>query len=99
MDLTPAFARPQGHEETVLKVSYFKEASLIGSNEAFVRCCNTWERFQEGFPLRPLDLSLWKLSRRRVRFSSLLTLMGEFPSLSAIADLYPSMVLGYNFLS
>ena len=30
---------------------------------------------------------LWKLSRRRVRFSSLLTLMGTLPNLSAMADL------------
>ena len=46
----------------------------------------TRERFQEGIPLWPLGLSQWKLSRRRVRFSSLLILMGEFPSLSAMAD-------------
>ena len=37
----------------------------------------------EGMPLCPLGL--WKLSKRRVRFSSLLTLIGEFPCLSAMA--------------
>ena len=41
----------------------------------------------KGKPLQPLGLSLWKRPRRRVRFSSLLTLMGEFSSLSAMADL------------
>ena len=34
-----------------------------------------------------------------MRFSSLLIFMLEFPSLSAMADLYPSKVLGCNFLS
>ena len=33
-------------------------------------------------PHRPLGRTLWKLSRRRTRFSYLLTLLGEFPSLS-----------------
>ena len=51
------------------------------------------------FPIVLWVLSLWKLYRRCVRFSSLLKLMGEFPNLSAMTDLYPSIVLGYNFLS
>ena len=59
----------------------------MGSKGAFVSWCKTREGFQEGMPLLPLGLSLWKLSRRQVRFSSLLTFMGEFPSLSAMADL------------
>ena len=71
----------------------------MGSNGAFVSWCNNRERFQEGMPLRPLGLPLWKLSKKRVRFSYLLSLKDELPSLSAMADLYPSMVLGYNFLS
>ena len=50
-------------------------------------------------PLCPLGLSLWKLSRRRVRLSSLLILTVLLPSLSAMADLYPSMVLGCKFLT
>ena len=90
---------PRAKRKTLLKVKCFKEASLIGSNGAFVSWCNTSERFQEGMPLRPLGLSLWKVSKRRVRFSSLMTLMGKFPSLSTMGDLYPSMVLGCNFLS
>ena len=85
--------------KTVLKVKCFKEASLISSSGIFVSWCNTRERFQEGIPLHPLGLSPWKVSRRRVRFSSLLTLKGEFPSLSTMADLYPSLVPGCNFLS
>ena len=87
MNLTSVLARPSARRKTVLKVKCFKEASLIGSNGALVSWCKTSERFQEGIPLLPLGLSLWKLSRRRVRFSSLLMLKGEFPSLSAMADL------------
>ena len=78
---------PKAKRKRVLKVKCFREAPLRGSNGGFVSWCSTRERFQEGMPLRPLGLSLWKLSRRRARFSSLLTLMGEFPSLSAMADL------------
>ena len=33
-----------------------------------------------------------------MRFSSLLTLMEKLPNLSAMADLYPSMVFDCNFL-
>ena len=52
---------------------------LIGSKWTLSAGAKTRERFQEGVPLRPLGLSQWKLSRRRVRFSSLVTLMGKFP--------------------
>ena len=90
---------PKAKRKTVLKVKCFREASLRGSKGAFVSWCNTRERFQEGTHLEPLGLSLWKLSKRRERFSSLLILMGEFHSLSAMADLYLSMVPGRNFLS
>ena len=90
---------PRAKRKTVLKVRCFSVASLRGSKGAFVSWCNTRERFHEGIPLLPLGLSLWKLSKRRVRLSSLLTLTTAFPSLSAMADLYPSMVLGCSFLS
>ena len=40
-----------------------------------------------------------KLSWRRVRLLSLLILIDEFPRLSAMADMWPSIVLGCNFLS
>ena len=90
---------PRAKRKTVLKVKCFSDASLRGSKGAFVSWCNTRERFQEGIPLRPLGLSLWKLSRRRVRLSSLLILTVVLPSLSAMADLYPSMVLGCKFLT
>ena len=78
MDLTPALARTQSQGETVLKVKFFKEASLMESKGAFVSWCKTRERFHEGMPLLPLALSLGK---------PLLTFMGELPSLSAMADL------------
>ena len=87
MNLTSAFAQPKGQEEYCLEGQSFKEASLIGSNGALFSWCKTSERFQEGMPLLPLGLSLWKLSRRRARFLSLLMLKGEFPSLSAMAEL------------
>ena len=90
---------PRAKRKTVLKVRCFSDASLRGSKGAFVSWCNTRERFQEGMPLLPLGLSLWKLSKRRVRLSSLLILTVRLPSLSAMADLYPSMVLGCNFLT
>ena len=87
MNLTSVFARPKGQEEYRLEGQCFKEASLIGSNGALFSWCKTSERFQEGTPLLPLGLSLWKLSRRRARILSLLMLKGEFPSLSAMAEL------------
>ena len=90
---------PRAKRKTVLRVRCFSDASLRGSKGALVNWCNTRERFQEGTPLQPWGLPLWKLSRRRVRFSSLLILMEEIPNLSTMADLYPSMVLGCNFLS
>ena len=90
---------PRAKRKTVLKVRCFRDAFLRGSKGAFVSWCSTRERCQEGIPLRPLGLSLWKLSKRRVRLSSLLILTVVLPSLSAMADLYPSMVLGCNFLS
>ena len=78
---------PRAKRKTVLKVRCFRDASLSGSKGAFVSWCSTRERFQEGIPLRPLGLSLWKLSRRRERLSSLLILTVTLPSLSAMADL------------
>ena len=93
------FPDPKAKRKTDLKVRCFKDASLRGSKGAFVSWCSTRERFHEGTPLLPLGLSLWKLSKRRVRLSSLLTLIIVLPSLSAMADLYPSMVLGCNLLS
>ena len=78
---------PRASRKTVLKVKCFNEDSPIGSKGALVNWCRTRERFQEGMPLLPLGLSLWKLSRRQVRLSSLLILMDELPNLSAMADL------------
>ena len=78
---------PKANRKVVLKVKCFKDASLRGSNGAFVSWCSTRERFKEGIPLRPLGLSLWKLSKRRVRLSSLLIFTFALPSLSAMADL------------
>ena len=78
---------PRARRKIVLKVKCFSEASFKGSKGAFVSWCRTSERFQDGIPLLPLGLSLWKLSKRQVRFSSLLTLMEELPNLSAMADL------------
>ena len=78
---------PRASRKTVLKVKCFSEASLNGSKGALFSWCKTRDRFQEDIHLLPLGLSLWKLSRRRVRFSSLLTLMLELPNLSAMADL------------
>ena len=60
---------------------------MIGSNGALFSWCKTSERFQEGTPLLPLGLSLWKLSRRRARFLSLLMLKGEFDNLGDLVKL------------
>ena len=66
---TEQFAKSVGAE---CSVKCFNEASLRGSKGTFV----TRERCQEAIPLLPLyGLSLRKLSKRRVRFSSLLTLI------------------------
>ena len=70
----------RARRKTVLKVKCFNEASFKGTKGAFVNWCRTSERFQGGMPLLPLGLSLWKLSRRRARFSSLLTLMVSCPT-------------------
>ena len=86
---------PRANRKTVLKVSCFSEASFKGPKGAFDSWYKTRDRFQEGIPLLSLGLSLWKLSRRRMRFSSLLTLMGDLANLSAISDLYPSMAATY----
>ena len=67
---------PKSSRKTVLKVKCFSEASFKGSKGALVSWCKTRERFQEGMPLLPLGLSLWKLSRRRVRFSFLVDING-----------------------
>ena len=71
----------------VLKVKCFKEDPLTGSKVVLVSWCKTSERFQEGIAHLPWGLFLWKLSRKRVTFSSLLMLKGEIPSLSAMTDL------------
>ena len=71
---------PRANRKTVLKVKCFSETSFKSSKGAFISLCRTRERFQVGMPLLPLGLSLWKLSRRRVRFSSMLTLTGSCPT-------------------
>ena len=78
---------PRAKRKTVLKVKCFKEASLIGSNGAFVSWCKNQGEVPGGDSPPAFGSVSGKLSRRRVRFSSLLILMGEFPSLSAMADL------------
>ena len=75
------------------------EAFRKGSNGALVNWWRTRDRFQEGTPCLPLGLSLWKLSRRRVRFSSLLMFSSTLATISAIAVLLPPMVLDCRFLS
>ena len=50
----------------------------MGSKGAIMSWFSTREWFQEGMPLQPLGQSLWKLFKRWVRFSSMLTLLGEF---------------------
>ena len=99
MDVTSSFARAQGQKEDSVEGQMLQRCLPKRLKRAFVSWCSTKERFQEGIPLHPLGLSLWKLSKRRVRLSSLLILTVVLPSLSAMADLYQSMVLGCNFLS
>ena len=85
MDLTPSFTRTQGQKEDSLEGQMLQRC-LRGSKGAFVSWCSTRERFQEGTPLRPFGLSLWKLSKRRVRLSFLLILTVVSPSLSEMED-------------
>ena len=93
MNLTSALARPKGQEEYRLE-GQMLQGGLLDWIKWSLSWGTTRKRFQEGMPLLPLGLSLRKLSRRRARFSSLLMLKGEFPSLSTMGDLQPSMVLG-----
>ena len=78
MNLTFALARPKGQEEYRLE-SQMLQGGLLDWIKRTLSWCTASEKFQEGMPLLPLGLSLKKLSRRRVRFSSLLILKGEFP--------------------
>ena len=84
MNLTSALARPKGQEEYRLE-GQMLQGGLLDWIKWSLSWCTASEKFQEGMPLLPLGLSLWKLSRRRARFLSLLK--GEFPSLSAMAEL------------
>ena len=78
MNLTFALARPKGQEEYRLE-GQMLQGGLLDWIKRSLSWCTASEKFQEGMPLLPLGLSLKKLSRRRVRFSSLLILKGEFP--------------------
>ena len=49
--------------------------------------------------LQILGLSLWKLAMSLAISALLLMSKGEFPKVSAIAVLYPSMVEGHRFFS
>ena len=86
MNLTSAFAQPKGQEEYRLE-DQMLQGGLLDWIKRSLSWCTASEKFQEGMPLLPLGLSLWKLSRRRARFLSFLMLKGEFPSLSAMAEL------------
>ena len=87
MNLTSALVRPKGQEENRLERQMLQGGPLDWFKRSLSQLVQTSERFQEGIPHLPLGLSLWKPSRRRVRFLSLLMLKGEFPSLSVMADL------------
>ena len=86
MNLTFALARPKGQEEYRLEGQMLQKG-LLDWIKWSLSWCTASAKFQEGMPLLPLGLSLRKLSRRRARFSSLLMLKSEFPSLSAMGDL------------
>ena len=86
MNLTSALARPKGQEEYRLE-GQMLQGGLFDWIKWSLSWCTASEKFQEGMPLLPLGLSPRKLSRRRARFSSLLVLKGEFPSLSTMGDL------------
>ena len=93
------FPEPKAKRKAVLKVKCLREAFCIGSKGALVSWWRTRERFQLGTPCLPLGLSLWKLSNKRVRFSYLLISNLSLRTISAMAVLYPSIVLGRSFLS
>ena len=78
MNLTFALARPKGQEEYRLE-GQMLQGGLLDWIKRSLSWCTASEKFQEGMPFLPLGLSPQKLSRRRVRFSSLLMLKGEFP--------------------
>ena len=86
MNLTFALARPKGQEEYRLE-GQMLQGGLLDWIKWSLSWCTASKKFQEGMPLLPLGLAPRKLSRRRVRFPSLLMLKGEFPSLSTMGDL------------
>ena len=87
MYLISALARPKGKEENSFEGQMLQRGMFHWFKWSLCQLVQDQGEIPGGDPLRPLGLSLWKLSRRRVRFSSLLVLIGEFPSLSAMADL------------
>ena len=89
MYLTSVIARPKGQEENSLE-SQMLQGGLF--NWFKLNLCQLVQqqgvvRGGDTIPLHLLDLFLWKISKRQVRFSSLQTLMGEFPNFSAMAGL------------
>ena len=80
MDLTPAFARTQDQKENSLEGQMLQRGLFKGLKWSLCQLVQHQGEVPGGMPIRHLGLSLWKLSRRRVRFSSLLTLIGELPN-------------------
>ena len=89
---------PRAKGKTVLKVNASKRPILLVRMEPSQLVQHQGEVPRGDAPLT-LRSVYGKISRRLVRFSCLLTFIGEFPSMSAMAELYPSMVFGCNFLS
>ena len=84
MELTPAFTRAQGQEEDSLK----GQGRLFNGFEGSL--CELVQhpgKVPGGDAPPTLGSFSVKTIQGRVRFPSLLALMGEFPSLSAMADL------------
>ena len=87
MDLTLAFTRTQGQQENSLEGQKLQRGLFKRCTGSLCQLVQHQGEVPGGMPFLPLGLSLWKLSKSRVRISALLTLIGVFPSLSAMADL------------
>ena len=87
MYLTSTLARPEGQEENCLEGQMLQGGLFNWFKMNLVSWCKNQGEVPGGDSPPAFGSVSVELSRRRVRVSSLLILMGEFPSLSVMADL------------
>ena len=88
MNLTAAFARTQAKEKDILEGQVLQGGLFKGFKGSLCELVKYQRKVLEGMPLRPYVYGIYPVDEIfAMIFSSLQTLMREFPSLSANADL------------